>query len=108
MTIQEIQDSWNEFNNSEKAQLLQMLTASITNHFQGIEKNPKVAGGSACIVRTRVPVWTLELLRQNGLSEAQILTDFPTLHAIDLVNAWLYVSSNNEEIQKEIKENQEA
>ena len=39
------------------------------------------------------------------MSEAELLFDFPTLKAVDLVNAWNYVAGNLEEISKEIQEN---
>jgi uncharacterized protein (DUF433 family) len=50
----------------------------------------------------------LEGFRQQGLKEAQLLSDFPTLRAVDLVNAWNYVAANKDEIANEIRENQEA
>lgn len=38
--------------------------------FPGIERDLEVAGGEACIVRTRIPVWTLVRARQLGTTEA--------------------------------------
>jgi uncharacterized protein (DUF433 family) len=32
--------------------------------FAGIEKRPGVCGGDACVVRTRVPAWTLKRYRR--------------------------------------------
>ncbi len=74
----------------------------------GIESTPGVCGGSACIVRTRIPVWALEQGRRLGQSEADLLDSYPTLRAEDLVNAWDYVRLHPEEIQSEIRENEEA
>lgn len=75
---------------------------------RGIEKNPGVCGGAACIVRTRIPVWTLEAFRRQGATEAQMLASYPTLNAADLVSAWAYVALNEAEIDAEIRENDEA
>jgi len=54
----------------------------------GIEKTDGVCGGSAQIAGTRIPVWQLVAARNIGVSEAQLLLDYPTLRAEDLVNAW--------------------
>lgn len=108
MTYREIQEEIPHLSTIEKAELLQFITSSITQSFPGIEKNSGVAGGSACILRTRIAVWTLEGFRQAGLNEAQLLFDFPTLRAIDLVNAWNYVAANKEEISNEIRDSQQA
>jgi uncharacterized protein (DUF433 family) len=53
-------------------------------------------------------VWTLENYRRLGLSEAQILGAFPSLRATDLVNAWSFVASHLDEIEKQIRDNEEA
>jgi uncharacterized protein (DUF433 family) len=74
----------------------------------GIEMTPGVAGGDACIVRTRIPVWTLESYRRLGWTEAQILDNYPSLGAVDLVNAWAYADAHGEEIEQAIRENEEA
>ena len=108
MTYREIQEEIPFLSSKEKTELLQYITSSITHSFPGIEKNQGVAGGSACILRTRIAVWTLEGFQQQGLKEAQLLSDFPTLRAVDLVNAWNYVAANKDEIANEIRENQEA
>ena len=73
--------------------------------FPSIVSTPNVCGGAARLIRTRIPVWTLERMRQLGVSEADILKSFPTLGAADLVQAWTYVSHNREEIEREIREN---
>ncbi|MEA5470980.1 DUF433 domain-containing protein, partial [Spirulina sp. 06S082] len=73
----------------------------------GIQKTPGVCGGDACIGKTRIPVWSLVNDRRQGMSEAQILAAFPSLSAIDLVNAWTYAEANSEEIAMAIRENEE-
>ena len=72
-----------------------------------IVATPNVCGGSARLIRTRIPVWTLERMRQLGVSEADILRSYPTLRAADLVQAWSYVERHREEIEKSIRENDE-
>ena len=71
-----------------------------------IVSTPGVCGGAARIVRTRIPVWTLERLRQLGVSEAEILRSYPSLKAVDLVQAWAYADGNRDEIERQIRENE--
>ena len=74
----------------------------------GIESSPAVCGGEPCIVRTRIPVWMLEQARRLGTSEAELLGAYPTLRAEDLTNAWAYVRSHQQEIDRNIRENEDA
>ncbi len=60
------------------------------------------------MVRTRIPVWLLEQARRLGASEADLLVSYPTLRAGDLANAWAFVRSHHDEIEREIRENEEA
>ena len=91
----------------EKAQLLQVIAREVGDAFPGIEATPGVCGGEPCIVRTRIPVWLLERARKLGVSEAQILRDYPTLRAEDLANAWHYVRAHQAEIDELIRVNEE-
>lgn len=72
---------------------------------RGVEQTPGVCGGSARIVRTRIPVWILEGLRRKGASEAELLAAYPTISAADLVSAWAYVAAHQREIDMEIAAN---
>ncbi len=72
-----------------------------------IVSTPEVCGGAARIIRTRIPIWTLERMRQLGVSEADILRSFPSLRAVDLVQAWAYVDDHRDEIQRQIEANEE-
>lgn len=92
----------------EKAQLLQLVAQDLGNGSPGIDTRPDVAGGEACIVRTRIPVWLLEQARRSGLSEQQLLASYPTLRAEDLVNAWAYARSHAQEINANIASNESA
>jgi uncharacterized protein (DUF433 family) len=103
-TVQEIEVS--KMSRSEKVKLLQWLVRDLSDEFEGIEKTEGVCGGSACIEKTRITVWVLENARRQGVSESELLQDYPTLTAQDLANAWIYVRSNREEIEREIAENE--
>jgi len=93
---------------AEKAQLLQFVASNLGDAFPGVESRPGVCGGEACIVRTRIPVWMLEQARRLGTSEADLLRIYPTLRAEDLVHAWAYVRAHREEIDRSIRENEDA
>lgn len=74
----------------------------------GIEKTWNVCGGDACVARTRVPVWVLELARRLGSSDRDLLADYPSLTTEDLKAAWVYVKAHRREIDQAIQENEEA
>jgi uncharacterized protein (DUF433 family) len=92
---------------SKKAELLQRVARDLAGTDPGIESSPDVCGGEPCISGARIPVWLVERARQLGSSEADVLRAFPTLRAPDLVNAWAYVESHREEIEQQIRENEE-
>jgi uncharacterized protein (DUF433 family) len=102
MTIKELQTQLLALTSDEKSNLIQFLSSSLENPWQGINKNPGVMGGEACIRATRIPVWLLVSYRQMGLTEAKILENYPTLTATDLVNAWSYANANSDEIDRAI------
>ncbi|HMQ52377.1 MAG TPA: DUF433 domain-containing protein [Anaerolineae bacterium] len=108
MTISELELQIAKLNRAEKAHLLQLLVRDIANSWPGIEKTPGVVGGEARIVRTRIPVWVLENYRRLGWREAKILENYPTLRAVDLVNAWAYAEAHPQEIEQAIQENESA
>jgi uncharacterized protein (DUF433 family) len=93
---------------AEKAQILQWIARDLGDAFPGIKSNPGVAGGEACIVRTRIPVWLLIQARRLGSSEADLLRAYPTLRAEDLANAWAYARLHADEIERQIVENETA
>lgn len=75
--------------------------------FPGVESAPNVCGGEPCIARTRLPVWLLARAWRLGTSEAGLLQSYPTLRAQDLANAWNSVRAHLEEIDRQIRENEE-
>ena len=73
-----------------------------------VQKTPDVCGGDACIRRTRIPVWLLVRHRQLGMSDARIRDSFdPPLGQADLEAAWTYYKDHPDEIEQNIKENEE-
>jgi uncharacterized protein (DUF433 family) len=107
-TIQEAEKLLAAMTRAEKAQLLQWVVRDLGDAFPGIESKADVCGGEPCIVRTRIPVWVLVQSRRLGISEADLLRSYPTLRAEDLANAWAYYRTHRDEIQQQIRENEEA
>jgi uncharacterized protein (DUF433 family) len=106
--LDEVDKLWPRLSRAEKAQLLQWAARDIGGAFPGIESTPGVCGGDPCIVRTRIPVWTLEQARRQGLSEVELLRAYPTLRAEDLANAWAFARSHQSQIDASIHENEAA
>ncbi|MFM7364444.1 MAG: DUF433 domain-containing protein, partial [Cuspidothrix sp.] len=77
MTLQELKQQLLALQPSEKVQAIQLLAQSLGSNWQGIEKTPKICGGDACIVNTRIPVWVLVEARQLGYSDVDLLTSYP-------------------------------
>ncbi len=94
MTLKELEAKLLSLTPAQKVQAIQILAQSLANTWSGIEKTPGVVGGDARIAGTRIPVWSLINYRRLGASDAQILEDFPTLDANNLVNAWAYANGN--------------
>lgn len=93
---------------AERAQLLQAIVRDMGGASAGIECIPGVQGGDPCIVRTRIPVWVLEQYRRLGASEADLLRNYPSLRAEDLVNAWAYVRAHRDDVDRQIQEQEAA
>jgi uncharacterized protein (DUF433 family) len=105
--IQEAEKVLSTLTRAEKIQVLQWVVRDLGDFHPGIEKTPGVCGGAACIANTRIPVWVLEQSRRLGMSDAEILYNYPSLRAEDLVNAWDYVRAHRAEIDEEIRLNEE-
>lgn len=108
MTLREIETALADLSRAEKAQVLQWMARDIGDAFPGIESRSGVAGGAACIVRTRIPVWILVQSQRLGMSEADLLQNYPALRAEDLANAWAYARLHRDEIEQDIHENETA
>jgi uncharacterized protein (DUF433 family) len=88
--LQQAEEIVGRLTRAEKAKLLQLVVNDLGDAFPNIESRPGVCGGEPCVVRTCIPVWVLVLARQRGVSEADILTSYPTPNAEDLAEAWAY------------------
>jgi uncharacterized protein (DUF433 family) len=106
--LREVEKLLTELSRAEKAQLLQWVVRDLGDAFPGVESRRGVCGGEPCIVRTRIPVWVLAHARRLGASDETLLHCYPTLRAEDLANAWAYVRSHSEEIDRQVLENEEA
>jgi uncharacterized protein (DUF433 family) len=106
-TAPEIIEAIEKLDPSERAEVESWIAAHPSDE-PPIQQTPGVCGGSACIRKTRIMVWLLEGLRRLGMSEAEILSEYPSLTASDLVNAWAYVARHPDEIDEEIARNEEA
>jgi uncharacterized protein (DUF433 family) len=107
-SLEKIEEILSGLTRAEKAQILQWVVRDMGDAFPGIDILPEVLGGEPCIVRTRIPVWLLIQARRLGTSEADLLRCYPTLRAEDLSNAWGYYRSHQDEINRQIIENESA
>ena len=108
MKLKELSSELLRLSPEEKNQAIQLLIQSLNGECQGIDKTPNVMGGEACIRQTRIPVWLLVSLRDQGGTDAFLLDNYPSLSAIDRANAWFYASTYSEEIEQAIKLQEEA
>lgn len=65
---------------------------------KAVQKTPGVCGGHACIRNTRIPVWVLFSLRQQGANDRELLENYPSLTSEDLIVAWEYYEQHTSEI----------
>lgn len=63
-----------------------------------IQKTEGVCGGHARIRNTRIAVWTLISLLQQGMDDEALLNDFPGLTPFDLLAVRTYYEANPVEI----------
>ena len=73
-----------------------------------IQRSPEVCGGEPCVRNTRHTVSGLVAWRRLGLSDAQIREHYPDLTEADLTLSWSYYGAHTEEIDRAIKEDEEA
>ncbi len=104
-TLEDIREALVHLPRPDKARLFAGMALEVADAFPGIDFADSVCGGAARIVRTRIPVWTLEAARRQGMSDAAVLSAFPTLTAEDLANAWSYARSHRAEIAAQILAN---
>jgi uncharacterized protein (DUF433 family) len=107
MTRKEIEHQLLTLSLTDKAEIVQSLTKALRMGGKGITKTPGVYGGEACIDGTRIAVRLLVEAQRIGISEAQLLQNYPHITAADLVNAWIYADAYPEEIAAAIRANNE-
>lgn len=71
-----------------------------------IRKTPGVCGGEACIRDTRITVWLLYSLRQQGAPDSELLENYPSLSQEDLDAAWEYQRRRPEEIEQALADDE--
>jgi uncharacterized protein (DUF433 family) len=109
MSRTELEAELDNLSAAEKAEVVQRLARQIGTAFPGIETvDGGPTGKTACIASSRTPVWVLERYRRLGWTEARILSNYPNVRAVDLVQAWAYVDAHRAEIDRAIEENEAA
>jgi type III restriction enzyme len=73
-----------------------------------IVKTPDVCGGRARLVGSRMPVWTLVAMWKRGASDEDLLEAYPWLTQIELDEARDYSMANEEEIDRDIADQEAA
>lgn len=93
---------------AERVQLLETMVRDLGGEFPGITSDPEICGGEPCIVRTRIPVWTLVRGRQLGASASDLLRSYPRLRSDDLLHAWAYYELHQDEVDAQIRSHEAA
>jgi uncharacterized protein (DUF433 family) len=75
---------------------------------RAVESTPGVCGGYARLRGTRIPIWTLVSLRQQGASDDELLRNYPTLTSEKLHIAWDYYDRHRAEVDQIIISHQEC
>jgi uncharacterized protein (DUF433 family) len=104
-TLQQVKALLPGMSADEKVQVMHWVQQDL-HYAPGIEKTPGVCGGRACIIRTRIPVWSLVESRRMGAKDAHLLENYPSLRPADLENAWNYYRLYSAEIEADILDNQ--
>ncbi len=104
-TFDSVRDAVLDLPKGDQARILSLVALKVVDAYPGIDFQANVCGGSARIIRTRIPVWLLESLRRQGKTDAELLAAYPTLGAEDLANAWNYARTHRDEMDAEIAAN---
>lgn len=72
-----------------------------------ITRKKGVCGDRSIIVGTRIPVWSIIKWYKTGMSIEEILRGFPHLTPAQVYDAFSYYYDNQEEIEKDMTENEE-
>ena len=84
------------------------MTAKEAVTGEPIAKTPGVLGGAACIGARRIAVWMLVEARRQGYTDEELLQCYdPPLTAQELAAAWRYAEQHGEEIEANLRDNQD-
>ena len=72
-----------------------------------VRKTLDVCGGDACIRGTRIMVWLLIAFMRGGMSDEELLHNYPTLGIEDLNAARTYYAEHSAEIDEAIAANEQ-
>ncbi len=108
MTFDNIRDAVLLLPKGDQVRILTLVALEVSDAHPGIDFQDNICGGSARIIRTRIPVWLVEALRRGGKTDAELLAAYPSLTAEDLANAWNYARTHREEMDREIAANGDA
>ncbi len=104
-TFDDIREAVLHLPKGDQIRLLSLVALEVADAYPGVDFQHNICGGSARIIRTRIPIWLLEAMRRGGRKDAELLADYPSLIAEDLANAWNYARSHREEMDREIAAN---
>jgi uncharacterized protein (DUF433 family) len=71
-----------------------------------VRKTADVCGGEACIRDSRIMVWLLVSFMRQGVTDAEILSNYPTLTTADLDAARVYSRQHPDEIDEAMAANE--
>ena len=91
---------------SEVRGILQEIIRSWKEPAPGIRRSANVCGGEACVGNTRIPVWVLAESRRLGMSDADLLQNYPGLSQESLAHAWEFAATHRAEIDRDTRLNE--
>jgi type III restriction enzyme len=65
-----------------------------------------ICGGRSVIEGTRIPVWSIIKWYKLGMSFEEIMREFPNLHPAQIHDAFSYYYDHQEEIERDIRDNE--
>jgi uncharacterized protein (DUF433 family) len=103
--VADILDRVRQLSPAERAEVWDKLPAVAGRR---VVKTAGFCGGQARLDGTRLDVAGLEVWRRMGVSDVRLLEFYPQLTADDLAQAWAYVAAHPDEIEADIRENDEV
>ena len=97
--VMDILDRVKRLSPAEKAEVREQLPAVVGRR---VVKTPNVCFGRARVDGTRIPLWSVEMRRQDGMPDAAILEDLPSLTPADLESISTYTAANRAEVDADI------